>query len=401
MKKAETAKQILSDLFCSALKTINGCTVVEQQLLCSPINGNVSVLAVGKAAISMMRGAQNQLQDQIQSALIITKIGCINNSSSWLCLESGHPIPNNKSLDAGAKVLEYIKNIPQDSTFLALISGGASALVESLPDTMNLDDLQKINKFLLSSGLEISEMNRLRQRVSLIKAGKALKYISTDKITQFLISDVKNDDISIIGSGLFVVAENTELNFAIPDWLKGYLHEPEPISTISVTSTVVANNEIACQAIISKAKELNYAAIYHGQSLYGDVFELAKELAQFLLSAESGIHVWGGEPTIILPEKVGQGGRCQSLALAIACILEGESGITVLVGATDGNDGSTEDAGAIIDGATLYRGAHCGSAKDYLMAADAGTYLAEAGDLLSLGATDTNVMDLVIAIKTI
>ena len=399
MKKTETAKQILSDLFCSALKSINGCTVVEQQLLRSPINGNISVLAVGKAAISMMRGAQNQLNEQIQSALIITKKGVFDNSISWPCIESGHPIPDDQSLEAGAKLLEFIKNVPNDSTFLALISGGASALVESLPVEMNLDDLQKINKFLLSSGLNISEMNFIRQRVSLIKAGKALQCLSTTKMTQFLISDVKNDDISIIGSGLFVEPKKVDLDFEVPDWIKVYFQTAEPKAVISVDSKVVANNEIACQAIISKAKEANYSANYHGQSLYGDVYELAEQLAKYLIQAEPGIHIWGGEPTIVLPKKTGQGGRCQSLALALAILLDRSEGITILVGATDGNDGSTDDAGAIIDGLTLQRGKNIGVAKEYLDTANAGKFLAEAGDLLSTGATGTNVMDIVIALK--
>jgi len=399
MNKRDKPKQILSNLFFSALKAINGCIVVEQQLLDTPIEGNVSVLAVGKAAVSMMRGAQNQLKDQIQSALIITKKCDSDDSFNWPCIESGHPIPDKKSLEAGANLLEFISNIPQDSTFLALISGGASALVESLPAKMNLDDLQKINQYLLSSGLEINDMNFIRQRVSSIKAGKALKYLATNEMTQFLISDVKNDDISVIGSGLFVEPKKVDLDFEIPDWLKEYLQAAEPAAVVSVDSKVVANNEIACQAIMTKAIEASYFANYHGQSLYGDVYQLAEKLSEYLLRAEPGIHIWGGEPTIVLPEKTGQGGRCQSLALALACLLDGTEGITVLVGATDGNDGTTDDAGAIIDGFTLQRGKSIGVAKAYLDTANAGEFLAEAGDLLSTGVTGTNVMDIVIALK--
>lgn len=156
---------------------------------------------------------------------------------------------------------------------------------------------------------------------------------------------------------------------------------------------------MACLAIIEEAKQANYAVTYHGQTLYGDVFELADLLAKELVNAQAGLHIWGGETTLVLPDNPGRGGRNQSLALALACKLDGINGITVLVGATDGSDGPTDDAGAIIDGFTLERGQYLGNVQDYLAAADAGTFLAEAGDLISTGTTGTNVMDLVIAIK--
>jgi len=397
MPKPPQAKQILSDLFNFALIAVNGRIAVEQQLQRAPIEGNVAILAVGKAAAAMMSGAQNHLNEQIHSALIITKTGHSDNTLGWPCIESGHPIPNAQSLEAGTKLLEFISNIPKEIKFLALISGGASALVDVLPENMDLKRLQKMNKWLLASGLTIHEMNRVRQRVSLIKGGKALSHLSQNEMTQFLLSDVKNDDIEIIGSGLFTVAEKNISLPDIPDWLQKYIQLEQSAVTVSVESHIVANNDMACQAIIEQAKQTNYAVTYHGQSLYGDVFELAESLAKELIDAKPGLHLWGGETTLTLPKKVGRGGRNQSLALALACILENKKGITVLVAATDGSDGPTEDAGAIIDGLTLQRGGS--HAKDYLHAADAGTYLAEAGDLISTGPTGTNVMDIVIALK--
>ena len=403
MPKKQQPKQILSDLFNLALKAVNGCTAVEQQLLRQPIEGDVAVVAIGKAAAAMMSGANNQLNEQIQSALIITKVGHADKNLDWPCIEAGHPIPNAQSLDAGAKFLKFISNIPSGTKLLALISGGASALVEVLPEDMNLNILQKMNKWLLASGLTIHEMNRIRQAVSLIKGGKALGYLAQNKMQQFLISDVKMDDPEIIGSGLFTLREKN--NFlpdisSLPGWLKKYIQTDQFTTSVDVESHIVANNDMACQAIVEHAKQANYAVTYHGQNLYGDVFELAESLARELIEARPGLHIWGGETTLILPNDSGQGGRNQSLALALACILENKEGITVLVGATDGDDGCTDDAGAIIDGFTLQRGEINGRfAKDYLAAADAGTFLADAGDLISTGATGTNVMDIVIALK--
>ena len=401
MENLSKNKQILSELFQVALDAVEGCYVVEQAIKHRPIEGNVAVVAIGKAAAAMMLGAQKQLADKIQSALVITKAGHTDELINWPCIESGHPIPNEISLEAGANLLEFITNIPKNTGFLALISGGASALVEVLPNDIDLEKLQKINEWLLGSGLTINEMNQVRQSVSLIKGGKVLNYLPQCKMTQFLISDVKGDLPAIIGSGLFVSDqdENEQLDiYKLPEWLRELMQPREHLSSIVKTeSYVVASNQVACEAIIQKAKEQGFAVHYHGQTLYGDVYEKADSLMVDLMNAKPGIHIWGGETTIVLPESTGRGGRNQSLALALACKLENKTGITVLVGATDGGDGTSEDAGAIIDGLTLQRGGE--NANDYLIAADAGTFLAEAGDLISTGPTGTNVMDIVIALK--
>ena len=401
MENSLKTKQILSGLFQAGLDAVDGCYVVEQALKRVPIEGDVAVVAIGKAAAAMMLGAQNQLKDQIQSALVITKLGHGDKLLNWPCIESGHPIPDEMSLNAGANLLEFIDNIPKDTGFLALISGGTSALVEVLPNNIDLEKLQKINEYLIGSGLAINEMNQVRQSVSLIKGGKTLNYLSQNKVTQFLISDVKGNLPAIIGSGLFVPEQdnNEQLDISkLPEWLRDLMQPKEQITSKVITeSHIVASNELACEAIILQAKELGYTVNYHGQTLYGDVYEKAASLAVDLMNAESGIHIWGGETTIILPEAVGRGGRNQSLALDLACKLENKKGITVLVGATDGGDGSTDDAGAIIDGLTLQLGGE--NANGYLSAADAGTFLAEAGDLISTGPTGTNVMDIVIALK--
>lgn len=395
----QSSRQVLSDLFYLALNAVNGQLTVEEQLKQLAIEGDVAIISIGKAATAMMLGAKKQLKDQIQSALIITKEGYADQLLGWPCIEAGHPIPNEQSLDSGTKLLEFISNIPASTKVLALVSGGASALVEVLSDDFNLELLQKMNKWLIASGFSIHEMNKIRQSVSLIKGGKLLNYFSHNEVTQLLISDVKNDDLAIIGSGLFVPSEENNQLLKAPQWLEKYIIKPEPIANVLVNSYIVASNEIACKSIVKKAKEEKYTVNYHGQTLYGDVFELASSLVKVLLSAKSGLHIWGGEPTLVLPDTTGQGGRNQSLALAMAILLENIEGISVLVAATDGSDGPTDDAGAIIDGLTLQRGELLGNAKDYLTAADAGTFLAGSGDLISTGPTGTNVMDIVIALK--
>ena len=399
MTKIQQPKMFLSELFHSALTVVHGTRLVNDYLQDSPIEGKVAILAIGKAAPSMIRGAEIQLNDQIHSALVITKEGHAERDLDWPCIEAGHPLPDARSLVAGDKLLEFIKKLPEDVELLTLISGGASSLVEVLPENMGLEELQKMNQWLLASGLAIHQINRVRQSVSLIKGGKLLEYLGQRAITQLLISDVKNDDPGIIGSGLLVASEQQSKLPVLPDWIGEFIQEAQPTIENRAKSHIVASNEMACQAVISKAKKANFAPHYHGQTLYGDVFEITEQLASEIKKARPGIHVWGGETTINLPESPGRGGRNQSLALSLACALQGTKNITVLVGATDGTDGPTNDAGAIIDGFSLKRAEmYPGHAKVSLTAADAGTFLAAAGDLISTGPTGTNVMDVVIAL---
>ena len=400
MKGKLQPQLILVDLFASALQAANGKNAIEKQLLEHPLDGDIAVVSIGKAATSMMLGAQNILKDQIQSALVVTKKEYGDKLLAWPCIEAGHPIPNENSLKAGQRLLNFLANIPENTQLLTLISGGASSLVEVLPDNMSLSDLQKMNQWLLSSGLDIHAMNRIRQSVSLIKGGKALQALSINNVTQLLISDVRYDNPEIIGSGLFVGSKNNKsLPDKLPKWLEPFIQSQVAPVKIDVETQVVANNELACQSVIDKAKQDGHDVFYHGQDLYGDVFDVAEKIAEELKQATSGIHLWGGEPTIELPKIQGRGGRNQSLALALACEIENSTDITILVSATDGNDGPTDDAGAILDGKTLQRAGSLEQAKEHLLKADAGTFLAEAGSLLSTGPTGTNVMDLVIALK--
>ena len=224
LQKTE-APLFLSDLFRHALQVVNGDSAVACHLKDHPVADKVAVVAIGKAAAAMMHGADQVLNDQIQSALVITKEGHCDPVSHWPCLQAGHPVPDQRSLDAGTRLLEFIHNLPEALHLLVLVSGGTSALVEVLPENMQLQDLQKLNQWLLASGLPIETMNRIRQSLSKIKGGKLLKYIGCKYITQLLISDVKSDDPAIIGSGLFVDLTMISLSVACAfaaDW-PGYL----------------------------------------------------------------------------------------------------------------------------------------------------------------------------------
>ena len=160
------------------------------------------------------------------------------------------------------------------------------------------------------------------------------------------------------------------------------------------TSRIIASNKIARQAAALKAERLGLTVMENSETLYGDIFELADRLGPFIANAPPGIYLFGGEPIVTLPEHPGRGGRNQSLALALSAHIAGRDDISVLVAGTDGTDGPTSAAGGLIDGTTWSET----TASDALRRADAGTYLEKCGALFSTGPTNTNVMDLLIAI---
>src|SRR5512143_4141715 len=175
----ETARQQLLEIYASALHAVAGDELVRKQLLTEPINASCCVVAIGKAAEAMAVGAQQVLGPQLQRGLLITKHGYLSRpfDSRWHCIEAGHPLPDDDSLKAGALLLEFLHNTPTHCHLLFLISGGTSSLVEVLPEGVSADTLHHANQWLLASGLDIASMNRVRKKLSAIKAGRLASHL--------------------------------------------------------------------------------------------------------------------------------------------------------------------------------------------------------------------------------
>lgn len=402
----QTPVQQLLKLYHAALNAVAGDSVtaayLRQRSWQAP--APLALFACGKAAPAMARGADAALGSRIQHALLVTRHGYQEPGlpAHWQCLQAGHPRPDQASLEAGRRLLAFVSDLPPGMPLLMLISGGTSALLEVLPSGLSLTDLQRTNDWLLGSGADIAAMNRVRKALSCIKGGKLAGYLGDRPVLNLMISDVRGDDPAVIGSGLLTAADNGAFPEGLPDWLSGFLHQqtacPAQAGAAHVEQQVIASNRNACEAAGQAARCLGLPVSLH-DPLFAPLPEVAAQLAGFLRRAPGGVHIWGGEPTLVLPGRPGRGGRNQHLALSLALALQGEPGITVLCAATDGSDGPGQDAGAIIDGATLGHGDYPGGARQALARADSGTFLAGAGALLSTGPTGTNVMDLVIAIK--
>ena len=392
--------------FQSALRRVNGAAAVRAGLRDHPLaTGTWHGVAIGKAACAMARGAGEVLGDTLASGFLVTKKGYLDatlcQSEVWHCHEAEHPVPGPGSLAAGNALLEYLYYLPDRACILFLISGGASSLVEVLLPGMNLDGLRKVNGWLLSSGLDINAINRVRQRISQIKGGRLRSVLGNRIVIVLLISDVPGDDIRAMGSGLLAEPLPGTLP-PVPAWLKTWLDHAVPGHEMlsAVPHFIVARLTDAMDAIEQAAQDEGWSVFRSDTLLSGDAEMTGRRLGRQLLGSKAGVWLWGGETTVRLPPDPGLGGRNQHVALAAAVAIKGQNGINLLAAGTDGTDGLTPYAGALVDGGSVARGRAAG--LDPVMSlhcADAGHFLAASGDLIQTGPTGTNVMDLVIGLR--
>lgn len=400
-------REFLQQLHAAAVAAVNGRDAVANALAAKPLkSGPVTLIAIGKAAASMAEGALDVLKEQVERGLVITREGYGDESllqrAAIEQLETAHPVPDARSLAAGARLVEFLTEASASSQTLFLISGGASSLVERLPEGSSAQALADLNSALLAGGLDIGQMNRIRKAFSTIKGGRLIQWLGQRPARVLLISDVPGDDPSVIGSGLLFAdrqgpppeAQLTALNITMTQ--AAAPPSPQDPTFATIDWEIVASNSIALNAVEAAAAEAGFAVKRHPEFLEGDAISGGKQLARALINGQPGIHLWGGEPTVNLPENPGRGGRMQTLALAAACELQGTDRVLLAAG-TDGADGPGKDAGAVIDGQTIQRGSAAGlTAEDCLEEADAGSFLAASNDLVQTGYTGTNVMDVVI-----
>ncbi|MEJ2140764.1 MAG: DUF4147 domain-containing protein [Gammaproteobacteria bacterium] len=405
-------RQQLLELFHIALDAVHGQHAVHDYLQSgTSIQSDCIVVAIGKAAQAMASGCESALGENLVKGLLITKYHHAKPeelSDRWQIIESAHPIPDQQSLVAGQALLDFIQDEEhQHYPVLFLLSGGTSSLVEVLSHKHSHDVLQQVNTWLMASGLAIDQVNQIRKSLSQIKGGKLLHHLQNREVYALLISDVPGDHPHIIGSGLLFPYHGHYTEIDIPEWLAELIPGSDRTSNLAdnytVSHAVIASNRLAIESIKQAVEQADESTVYiHDEFLEGDATDRGRQLASYLVKdARPGIHIWGGETTVTLPDRPGRGGRNQHLALSAAIELKNNPHITLLAAGTDGTDGPTEDAGAIVDGGTLSRGELAGLDPERCLSnADSGSFLEASGDLISTGPTGTNVMDLVIAVKT-
>jgi len=275
-------------------------------------------------------------------------------------------------------------------------------LIEDPLPGVTLGDLEALNQWALARNVPIGQLNGLRRRLSAIKGGRLAAQLAGRPAWALLISDVPGDDPSVIGSGLVAcrLGEEGPLPADLPARLHTLFASVPSWAGATLPTTVVASLTQALDAIEARAQALGLTVQRQAHRVEGLAVNAATDLAASLSNLTADVLIAGGETTVELPTTPGVGGRCQHLALAAALHLQGRSDVSLLIAGSDGIDGASVDAGAIVDGGTLARAAlESLDADDCLRRADSGAFLHASGDLLHTGPTLTNVGDLVIGLK--
>ncbi|MEO5366142.1 MAG: DUF4147 domain-containing protein [Magnetococcus sp. WYHC-3] len=410
---------LLRMAFRAALGAVHGERLVSAHLSDVPLVGPHRLVALGKAATAMASGALATAGASITRALVIGKPGpCIlppalMQRDRVLFLTGDHPRPGVASLRAGATLLRFLDECPPEESLLFLLSGGGSSLVEAPSQGLSLEDLGRINDWLLASGMDIHSINPIRGCFSRIKAGRLIHRVAGHAVRQCLLSDVRGHDPALIASGPLCPGADALPQAQWPVWMAQLARDhpapPRPGEACfqGVQTRVLAGVEQALAGAEAALRARGVTVFNYGARLRGDAARNGHDLGEWLRrEALPGVHLWGGETTVTLPESPGRGGRARHLALAAALALDGlPAGECVLLSAgSDGDDGpeAGEDpvAGAWVDGTTAGRVRQGGwDPQAALAQADSARALAVAGAEIRTGCTGTNVADLVLAWK--
>ncbi|MBL8694967.1 MAG: DUF4147 domain-containing protein [Planctomycetes bacterium] len=389
-----------------------------------PEGGRIHVLAVGKAATAMARAADVLLGDLRGRGLVITKLGHSEPLAGFAVLESTHPVPDARSLAAGARVSAFLTELPIGEPVLVLLSGGASALMAQLPANIRTEDLAELTSLLLRSGADIREINTIRKHVDALKGGGLARFLSNREVACLALSDVVGDAIDVIGSGPLAPDPSTFAQ-AILVWEKrigltngpqnilDHLREgcagrrsetPKPGDGLfeKVTNQIVASGRDALEAAAAASLQIGFKPLVLTSTLTGEAREaggfvasVAREILDLGRPAPPPVCLlWGGETTVTVRGH-GRGGRNQEVAAALAQALSGRAGWRALCFGTDGTDGPTDAAGAWVDGSTELRALESGlSIRAALESNDTYSLLERIGALFVTGPTGTHVNDI-------
>lgn len=436
----------LLDIFLAAIRAVDPCLSVARHLhrtgsLLSVGERQVDldryrrilVVGAGKATAAMAAAVEHLALAGIERGLVIVKDGHLRTLRAIEQVEASHPVPDERGLAGTSRLMAMLREAEADTLVICLLSGGASSLMVAPAGTLSLKDLIVTNELLLSSGAEVTAMNTVRKHLSLVKGGRLAELAFPASVMSLIVSDVIGDRLDVIASGptvpdpttyddaLAVLRRAGLLRWvprAVTEHLKrgarGVIPETpkggEP--AFAVTSNhIVCSNHLALQAALARATELGFDVELLEGVLEGEARSAARSLAASAIARQKAVRpggrplclVAGGETTVSLRGR-GSGGRNQEFALAVAMEIAGRTGVTCLCGGTDGTDGPTDAAGAIVDGNSVPRAVAAGiHPRPHLDSNDSYGFFerlaladARAARHLKTGPTGTNVMDLAV-----
>lgn len=404
----------------------------DRQLAVGPVqfnrdDGRLFLVSVGKAAIPMAQAAADIVGDLITAGVAVSKQGIDHSQLSiknWQLVEGDHPVSGPKSVQATTAVADLLSQTRANDLVLCLLSGGASALLTQ--PRLPLADWQALSRALLASGCTINEFNTVRRQLDAIKGGGLARLAAPAPVISLILSDVIGNDLVAIGSGPTVLVDETpqkalavleryDIASVVGTAVYHHIHTAltdnrtrsgQAATLPPPTNLIIGSVTDAAAAARQSATASGFTATILTDHLEGEASEVGKFAAAIAKNLAPGhCAILGGETTVTL-RGAGIGGRNLELALAAAIALDGWQDIAIATFATDGDDGPTGAAGAIVTGQTVaYGRALQLNARQFLNNNDSYTFfktLDDAGHgphLLITGATGTNVNDLVFIIR--
>jgi glycerate 2-kinase len=379
-------------------------------------HGHVFLIAAGKAAVPMTVAAADALGPALDRGIVVTKYGHADRAGELppavQVIEAGHPVPDENSIRGAQAVTDLAQVAGEDDLVLFLISGGGSALLTLPVPGVDLAQCQALTDALLRSGATIDELNTVRKHLSQVKGGQLARLAAPATLVTLVLSDVVGDPLPVIASGPTVADPTTvadarqvlarhRLDLVMPTLLRETPKADDPAFAAGY-HVLVGSNRQAAEAAACRARELGYHTLLLTTYIEGEAREVARVAAALAKGVRAECDplpppaclIWGGETTVTIRGD-GRGGRNQELALAAAIALDGWPGVTLLALATDGGDGPTDAAGAVVTGETVARARELGlDPRAALARNDSYPFFAALGDLVQTGPTGTNVNDL-------
>jgi len=439
-------RKILMDIFNAALAAVDpynavlkAARVEHDRLLVAgakydlAVFERIIVVGAGKATARMALAVETLLGDKIAAGLIVVKDGHTEPLAIIEQVEAAHPIPNQAGIVGTQRILQMVRGADEKTLVICLLSGGASALLVAPVEGVTLQDKQEATRLLLNAGASINEMNAVRKHLSMVKGGKLAHSAFPAQLVTLIVSDVIGDPLDVIASGptspdnstfaeARAVIAKYNLREILPPRVADYLQRgstgqaPETVKEHDPCLTrthnaIIASIRQVLTAAQEKAVQLGFVAQTISDTLQGEARDAAHFLAQAVRSELAAMQanerrclLCGGETTVTVRGN-GKGGRNQEFALAFALEIDGLCGVAMLSAGTDGSDGPTDAAGAMVGGRTAsHARAHGIDPLRYLANNDSYAFFQQfdtasgAHSHLKTGPTGTNVMDIQIVL---
>ena len=389
--------------------------------------GRIVAVGAGKASASMAVALEQRLGTRLAGGLVVVPRGAAVPTRRINVVTAGHPVPDRAGQKAATQMLALVKGLTRDDLLIVLLSGGASSLLPLPAPGLTLADKRRTTQLLLRSGASINDMNAVRKHLSAIKGGQ-LAAATRARVVTLILSDVIGDDLGMIGSGPTAPDSTTYADACavlrrfriwnlVPALVRHHLLKgrrgalddtPKPGALLSrrVRHHVLGNNRTSVEAVRREALRAGLRPHVLPRAMTGDARDAAASfgrLAHRIVSFGKPVRppvclIAGGELTVAV-RGAGRGGRAQEFALAAAAEIAGLSNVWIAGFGTDGADGPTDAAGAVVDGGTMARAAARGlDLARALRRNDAYAFFAQAGGHIMTGPTGTNVNDLYVMI---